>query len=51
MDTNQALNYEVRHFNDTVRTKKDTLSLDLTHDVMEIMDTLREKWGLHFDFE
>ena len=50
-DTNQALNYEVRHFNDTVRTKKDTLSLDLTHDVMKIMDTLREKWGLHFDFE
>lgn len=50
-DTNQALNYEASHFNDMVRTKKDTSSLNLTHDVMEIMDTLREKWGLHFDFE
>ena len=50
-DTNKALNYEVSHFNNAVRTKEESLSLDLTHDVMEIMDTLREKWGLHFDFE
>lgn len=50
-DTSQALNYEVRHFNEIVRTKMDASSLNLTRDVMEIMDTLREKWGLHFDFE
>ncbi|MGB6177705.1 Gfo/Idh/MocA family protein [Carnobacterium sp.] len=50
-DTSQALNYEIKQFNEAVRTKNNTNSLDLTRDVMEIMDTLREKWGLHFDFE
>lgn len=50
-DTSQALNYEVQHFNEIVRTKTDASSLNLTRDVMEIMDILREKWGLHFDFE
>ncbi|SEK46916.1 Predicted dehydrogenase [Carnobacterium iners] len=50
-DTSQALNYEISHFNENVRTKKDTSSLTLTHDVMEIMDTLIEKWDLSFDFE
>ncbi|MCA9765037.1 MAG: Gfo/Idh/MocA family oxidoreductase [Carnobacterium sp.] len=49
--TTQALNYEISHFNENVRTKKDTSSLTLTHDVMDIMDTLRKKWGLTFDFE
>lgn len=50
-DTSQALNYEVQHFNEIVRTKTDASSLNLTRDVMEIMDILRERWGLHFDFE
>ncbi|WP_034549532.1 Gfo/Idh/MocA family protein [Carnobacterium funditum] len=50
-DKSQALTYEICHFNEIVRTKNDTSSLNLTHDVMEIMDTLREKWDLNFDFE
>lgn len=50
-DTLQAMNYEIAHVNEMIRSKEDHSSLDLTYDVTEIMDTLREKWGLHFDFE
>lgn len=44
-DTLQALNYEIAHMNEMIRTKTDNSSIELTHDVMEIMDTLREKWN------
>ena len=45
------MNHEIAHVNEMIRSKEDRSSLDLTYDVTEIMDTLREKWGLHFDFE
>lgn len=50
-DSKQAMNYEIADITDLILSNRPDPSLPLTHDVMEIMDTLRTKWGLHYDFE
>lgn len=50
-DTNQAMNYEIADITNMILSNSSDASLALTHDVMEIMDTLRKDWGLHYDFE
>ncbi|SDQ16051.1 Gfo/Idh/MocA family oxidoreductase [Carnobacterium viridans] len=50
-DTKQAMNYEIADITDMILSDGPNPSLALTHDVMEIMDTLRKDWGLHYDFE
>lgn len=50
-DTNQAMNYEIADITNMIISDSSDASLALTHDVMEIMDTLRKDWGLHYDFE
>ena len=50
-DTKQAMNYEIADTTNMILSDGPNPSLALTHDVMEIMDTLRKDWGLHYDFE
>lgn len=50
-DTKQAMNYEIADITNMILSDGPNPSLALTHDVMEIMDTLRKDWGLHYDFE
>ncbi|MER2225971.1 MAG: Gfo/Idh/MocA family oxidoreductase [Carnobacterium sp.] len=50
-DTKQAMNYEIADITNMILLDGPNPSLALTHDVMEIMDTLRKDWGLHYDFE
>ncbi|WP_035052018.1 Gfo/Idh/MocA family protein [Carnobacterium pleistocenium] len=50
-DTKQAMNYEIADITNLILSNQPDPSLPLTHDVMEIMDTLRTKWDLKYDFE
>jgi len=50
-DTKQAMNYEIADITNLILSNHPDPSLALTHDVMEMMDTLRTKWDLHYDFE
>lgn len=50
-DTKQAMNYEIADITNMILSDGPNPSLAHTHDVMEIMDTLRKDWGLHYDFE
>lgn len=50
-DSSEALNYEIDLMTQNILTKSPNTNIQLTHGVMEIMDNLREQWGLHYDFE
>ena len=50
-NTKQAMNYEIADITNLILSNSPDPALDLTHDVMEIMDTLRKDWGLQYDFE
>lgn len=50
-ESKQAMNYEIADITNMILSDGPNPSLALTHDVMEIMDTLRKDWGLHYDFE
>lgn len=50
-DSNEALNYEIDLMTKNILNHTPNTNLQLTHDVMGIMDNLREQWCLHYDFE
>lgn len=50
-DAEQALNYEVANFTEMVLSKKENKTIQLTQDVVEIMDVVRKEWGLNYPFE
>ncbi|MGX7419574.1 Gfo/Idh/MocA family protein [Carnobacterium gallinarum] len=50
-EKSQALNYEAQEMTNRILTKQGNDYIQLSRDVMEIMDTARAKWGLHYDFE
>lgn len=50
-DEAQALNYEAQEITNLILTNEGNDYIHLSRDVMEIMDTARDKWGLHYDFE
>lgn len=50
-DSAEALNYEIDLMTQNVLHKTPNVNMPLTHGVMEIMDNLREQWGLTYDFE
>lgn len=50
-DSSEALNYEIDLMTQNILTKSPNTNIQLTHGVMEIMDNLREQWGLRYDFE
>lgn len=50
-DTEKGLTYEVGSISDIIVNGKENPYLSLTLDVMEMMDKLRENWGLIYPFE
>lgn len=50
-DTSQALIYEVEDMNNCIKGKNDNYTLGLSVDVMNIMDEVRNQWGLKYSFE
>ena len=50
-DSKEALNYEIELMSQNILNNAPDTNLQLTHDVMGIMDNLREQWGLKYDFE
>lgn len=50
-DSKEALNYEIELMSQNILNNAPNTNLQLTHDVMGIMDNLREQWGLEYDFE
>ncbi|MCI3027817.1 Gfo/Idh/MocA family oxidoreductase [Desemzia sp. C1] len=50
-DSNEALNYEIELMTSNIVQQAPNKHIQLTHDVMSIMDNLREQWGLCYDFE
>lgn len=45
-DTNEALNYEVENLSRTLLTDEDLTSLDLTKDVVDLMDWAAKEWKM-----
>ncbi|MFS7255227.1 oxidoreductase [Carnobacterium divergens] len=50
-NSGEALNYEATALTDWILANKKDPFLPLSYDVLTIMDTVRERWGLHYDFE
>ncbi len=50
-DTSKALIYEVQDMNNCIINKNDNDTLKLSLDVMNIMDEVRNQWGLKYSFE
>lgn len=50
-DSSEALNYEIELMTSNILHQTSNHQIQLTHDVMSIMDNLREQWGLRYDFE
>jgi len=50
-DTSKALTYEVEDMNNCIIKKNDNDTLGLSVDVMNIMDEVRNQWGLKYSFE
>lgn len=50
-DTLKALIYEVQDMNNCIMKKNDNETLGLSVDVMNIMDEVRNQWGLKYSFE
>lgn len=50
-ETSKALIYEIKDMIDYIEKKKDNDTLELSADVVGIMDNVREQWGLKYTFE
>ena len=50
-ETSKALIYEIKDMIDYIEKKKDNDTLELSTDVVAIMDNVREQWGLKYTFE
>lgn len=50
-DTSKALIYEVKDMNNCIMKKNNNNTLGLSVDVMNIMDEVRNQWGLKYSFE
>lgn len=50
-ETSQALQYEVQDMNDFILNKNSVNTLGLSLDVMNIMDEVRNQWGMKYPFE
>lgn len=50
-DSAKALIYEVEEMNNCIKNKKKTDALKLSIDVMNIMDEVRNQWGIRYPFE
>jgi len=50
-DSSEGLSYEAKAISKMILNKEEQLNLDFTIDVLEIMDVVREKWGLVYPFE
>lgn len=50
-DTSKALIYEVEDMNNYVLNKRNVDTLELSIDVMGIMDEVRNQWGIKYSFE
>lgn len=50
-DTSKALIYEVQDMNNCIMKKNDNDTLELSVDVMDIMDEVRKQWNLKYSFE
>lgn len=50
-DTSKALIYEVEDMNDCIMKITENITLNLSTDVMNIMDEIRSQWGLKYSFE
>ncbi|MCR6514597.1 Gfo/Idh/MocA family oxidoreductase [Clostridium sp. LY3-2] len=50
-DSNKALEYEIAYMNDAILNNKRENTLELSTDVMDIMDSLRESFGIKYPFE
>lgn len=48
-DSKNALNYEITTASENILQAKENVNLELSRDVMKIMDNLREQWGLTFE--
>lgn len=47
-ETAEAMNYEVDDFSEMILNQTENRTLQLTQEVLEIMDTARKEWGLHY---
>lgn len=50
-DTSKALSYEIEDMNRCIENKDGSDTLKLSFDVMNIMDEVRNQWGLKYSFE
>ncbi|WP_042273144.1 Gfo/Idh/MocA family protein [[Clostridium] dakarense] len=50
-DTSKALEYEVENMNNYILNKSKNKNLDLSIDVMNLMDNVRNQWGIKYPFE
>jgi predicted dehydrogenase len=50
-ETSKALHYEVQEMHNYILNKSSRETLDLSIDVMEIMDNIRAQWGIQYPFE
>ena len=50
-DTSSALIYEVQDMNNCIMKRNDNDTLELSVDVMNIMDEVRKQWNLKYSFE
>lgn len=47
----KAMNYEIEYMNSCITGKLDENTLDLSSNVMEMMDTIRKHWKIKYPFE
>jgi hypothetical protein len=50
-ETEKALVYEVEDMNQCILNKAKMDTVELSMDVMEIMDEVRSRWGIRYPFE
>ena len=50
-ETSKALMYEVLDINESILKKRNDNTLELSIDVMDIMDKVRNQWGIKYPFE
>ncbi|WP_194191425.1 Gfo/Idh/MocA family protein [Clostridium chrysemydis] len=50
-DSSKALEYEIAYMSDAILNNKRENTLELSTDVMDIMDSLRESFGIKYPFE
>ncbi|ELC8441070.1 Gfo/Idh/MocA family oxidoreductase [Clostridium perfringens] len=50
-NTENALDYEILFMENRIKEMKDSKSINLTYDVTNIMNNVREQWGIFYPFE